>query len=217
MPQNTPQLREIASPDLVSLLLLENPWILAGLLAVSAAAAFIMLNNRRRARAGAMVGAILTLLAVGVLATATLVTTDRERVRALSRELIDAVARADPAPVDAILSQIATLAAEGALRDDLDREQILDIVADASRNGGEYDAGGTRVGAVEHRIREIRVGIQTDVIARSQVNVVVTPSLTNVPTGTWWEIDWDRHPDGAWKARRIELVWVAGAPGAGPR
>ncbi len=68
-----------------------------------------------------------------------------------------------------------------------------------------------------HPTREIRVCLQSDVIARSQINVVITPSITNIPTGTWWEIDWDKHPDGVWRARRIELVWVAGLRRIGPR
>ncbi len=214
---NQPQLREIESPALVTFLLLENPWILAGLLAVAAGATFIALNNRRRARAGAIVGTTLAILALGVFTLATLVTTDREQVRTLSRQLIDAVAEADPAPVNRILSDIGTLAAVGALRHELSRDELLDLVRDAVRNDGEYNAGGVRVAVNSHRIREIRVGLQSDVIARSQINVVITPSITNVPTGTWWEIDWDKHPDGTWRARRIELVWVAGLRRIGPR
>lgn len=212
-----PQLRELESPSLVPYLLLENPWILAGLLIVAAGAAFVVLNNRRRARAALATGGLLALLGVGVIALAMLVTTDREQVGSSTRELIHAIARAEPGPVDRLLSEIATLAIEGALRDEFDKEQIIGLVRDAAARDGVYDAGGANVAAVEHRIREVRIGLESDVIARSQVNVVVTPSITNIPTGTWWELDWDKHPDGAWRVRRIELVWVAGVRSIGPR
>ncbi len=212
-----PQLRDIDSPGLISLLLFENPWILAGLLAIGAISLFVVFNNRRKLRLGAAFAGVFALGAITVMLLAMLVTTDREQVKNLSRELIAAVADADAQPVEQILSPFATLVAEGALRSELSRDEILDRIRDASSNGGAYDGQGTRVAADEYRIREIRVGIQSSTAARSQVNVVITPSITSFPTGTWWELDWDKLPDGSWKARRIELVWVAGMRSIGPR
>lgn len=201
---------------IIPLLFLENPWILGGMLALAALAALVLLNSRRKARLGLITAGTLAGIATTMVLLASAVTTDRESIQASTRELIDAIARADAAVVDRLLSPIATAGAEGRYGVEFTRDQLLDEVRSAQRNGGAYRAA-DGIGVLEYRIREVRAGLSTPTIGRTQANVVITPSASNFPTGTWWELEWDKHPDGSWKIRRVELVWVAGIPGIGPR
>lgn len=209
-----PRLRDLPSPPLMERFLFESPWALAGLLVVLGVAAFVYLNARRRARQGLLAGGACIALGVGVLLVAGIVTTKREELLRESRVLFDALAKADARTVERLLGPAASAGAAGALRNDLTRQELLDLVRDAQDAGGEYRVAGERIGVQDYRIREVRGALVSDTIGRSQINVVITPTNGTI-TPTWWEMDWD-WIDGAWRLRRLDLVWVAGVRGIGP-
>lgn len=213
---NPPKLRSMPEAPIPTMLLLENPWILAGVLTLTALGALVILNSRGKARLGLITAGIAAAVAAAVVLIASAITTDRESIRRRTSELIDAIARADATAVDRLLAPVATAGAEGRFGVEFTRDELLDEVRAARANAGAYRSA-DGIGVLEYRIREIRAGLASPTIGRTQANVVITPSASNFPTGTWWELDWDKHPDGSWKVRRVELVWVAGIPGIGPR
>ncbi len=210
-----PRLRELPPTPMMQRLVLESPWAIAGLLLVLGAASFLLLNARRRARHGLLAGGVCVALASCVVLVATLVTTKREELVRDTESLFDALARADAGRVERLLGPAATAGAPGALRKDLTRDELLDLVRDARDARGEYRVAGDRIGVQDYRIREVRAALASHTIGRSQINVVITPTSGTI-TPTWWELDWDRI-DGRWRLRRIDLVWVAGVRSIGPR
>ncbi len=211
----SPMLRDLPYPPLLQRLVFESPWAVAGLLVVLGVGVFVYLNARRRARQGLLVAGVCMVLGAGVLLVASVVTTKREELLRESRVLFDALARADAPTVERLLGPAASAGAAGALRDDLTRQELLDLVRDAQEAGGEYRVAGERIGVLDYRIREVRGAVVSDTIGRSQINVVITPTNGTIAP-TWWELDWD-WIDGAWRLRRLDLVWVAGVRGIGPR
>lgn len=185
-------------------LLLESPWVLVVVLVVLGLGWWYIQQQRGKGKP-ALIGLVIALaLAGGVYVLSEQVQTPREALRQKTVELVDAIADPDPQTIERLLQPGAWASA---LRRH-EREEILRYVEQAAGASGTYRAP-ANFEVVWRRIRDVRAEASGGSIGKSQINVVVQANQ-GVPTATWWEIDWDRQPDGSWRARTVTLLWIAG-------
>ncbi|QYU67647.1 hypothetical protein J4558_22525 [Leptolyngbya sp. 15MV] len=155
-----------------------------------------------------LVGAgLLGLIAAGLGIAGTLLATDRERLRARSVELIDAVARVDAGSMSAIFAPGVRL------QTGLSIQQVPRVVGrEALVDAVERTLGGP-FAVKEHAVLEVQAQLDGRDVARTQVRVRATPSsaMYQVPAFSWWRLDW-RRSDQTWELTSIEplAIWFAG-------
>ena len=166
---------------------------------------------RRAEPKRALFGLIPIGLGVALFLIGHFVTTDRQRVADTTRDLISAIASPDPGVLRQALSDGAEIRAH-TMR--WRKEDLIELVRRAEAADGAYDIP-PRFTVESYRIRQVRAALDSPTIARTQVNVTATAN--GRPQATWWELDFDRTPDG-WKVRTVTLKWLAGLGniGAGP-
>jgi len=183
---------------------LESPWPGVALLGLMVVGAIFVLNRAGQLRLGLMVGGVLLLLAGGLVASAHWVFTDREAVRARTREVVAALARGDAAAAERDLLASVSLTLPGN-RTGLSK---ADIVSRVDR----YMNGAYALKDKLANITTLRAVVDGPGIARTQTRVTAEHAATGYPAATWWLIGWRRGDDGAWRVSSMELQQLEGAP-----
>lgn len=186
---------------------LEQPWPLVGLCLVGAMLCLVVLRPRIKGSIPLVGAGLLGLIAAGLGIAGTLLATDRERLRARSVELIDAVARVDAGSMSAIFAPGVRL------QTGLSIQQVPRVVGrDALVDAVERTLGGP-FAVKEHAVLEVQAQLDGRDVARTQVRVRATPSsaMYQVPAFSWWRLDW-RRSDQTWELTSIEplAIWFAG-------
>jgi len=198
-----PDIPPLPEPSLHERLLFEMPLTSAIGIAVIAIITAIVLAGRSGARNATVTLVIGLAAGAGLYALGTAVQTRREALLDRTRELVDATARADLDRLEPLLTPNATIEVPQVPR-------VGTIDADVILDPGYLESQlEQRQGVDTYGIRELQATIDGPNVARSQVAVWILPRTGN-RTGTWWLIDWQQGPDGAWRARRIESLWIQG-------
>ncbi len=196
-----PSLPSLPRPPIVSHLLLESPLPLAVALVAAGAIAAIALHRRARTKHAGIVSGACLLIAGALLALASLVETPRERVVERTRLLVDAVARADLRALDDLLAPDCLVTFDRA-PNGWEKPETIGWIADNLR--GRYTVSRHEVTGVQAQIGPQRG------LARTRPSVRVTPEVTGRPHGFVCLITWREDPDGAWRALRVEPLWLQG-------
>lgn len=177
----------------------ERPALVGASLATLAVVAFVLFNRRERAKAGALAAAGLLLLAGAGVAAGVLVETPRERVRALTRTLVEATGRADRDAVAALL------------------DEQVDLLMGGRRVGG--DGRAMLLGALERLdgryaleevvVLETQASLDADRRARTQTHIRATP-FGGGPSLSWWLLNWRLDAQNEWKVTRIDGLLING-------
>ncbi len=210
--QMTPQIWSdpppLPAPPALEHWLFERPWTGGLGLLAAAAMGFLVLRSRGKQRPAALVGGALALAGVGVAASGMLVTTDRERIAALSAELVDAVARGDADTADRLLSDRLIL--------DIGQAPAREPES-ASNEGPSADKRWALAGVALFRgqlnltdrsVTLARAVMDAEGVGRTQVRVTVSEPKFGFGI-TWWEFTWRRDAAG-WRVRRLDLLTLNG-------
>lgn len=174
---------------------LEEPFLLTLLLAGAAIGLWLFFNSRAKTRAAWTAAGILLALAAGIFAAAHFITTDREKVLTLTKELVRDTAMAQIDGVDRRLTTDARLYTP-ATPDGMPKELILNRVrAMLGPNGA------ARIS--DYAVLEAQVDANPT-LALVQVKVRVTPEGYG-PTLSWWRLDAEPTPEG-WKVSGIKYL-----------
>ncbi len=198
---------------LLERLLFEQPLGTAALIGVLGLVGFLAMRRLGKVRQATAIGGVAGVLALGVVIASALVTTARERVRVLTREIVQATASVDSPTLVRLLAPDACVSdPRGVLSIGFPtvagRDELLEHIVQRMGAGGPWKLRDWSVGRVEATLD----GPQ---IARTQVRVRVTSEAGaamgfNFATASWWRIDWRRSaPDASdWQAFAIEpLAW----------
>lgn len=189
---------------------LESPWGLVALVAAVGVTAMVSLNRAGRGRQGVLCLAAAAAIGGGLALAGTLVTTDRERVMGLTRELVSAVGRGDVAGTGALLDERVSVRMLG-LSTGWDKQDVLERV---ERYLGEH--GRWRLKEREARVRSLSAAADSATIIRTQVKVWVMAEA-GYPNESWWLLTWRRSgTEGAWRIGEIDVKSIDGVP-AGTR
>jgi hypothetical protein len=197
---------QLPSPPLLAANLFESPWIVIVVLLLAGFVAFFILNARAKARHGLAALAAAVLLAGAVWLTASLVTTERERLADRTRALINATANVQLSELRSMLAENAQVRLNGFLLRS-SRQSILDDV--------------DRVLAKQYPVKSVSISTPTAVVdgpnsARTQVRVSarVDNMSYDAPVGSWWRIDWRRslsptgEGEGEWTVAGLEMLQI---------
>ncbi|MCA9278121.1 MAG: nuclear transport factor 2 family protein [Phycisphaeraceae bacterium] len=165
---------------------------------------FVLLYSFRQAdksRVGIGAATVCVLVAIGLYATSKIVTTSRETVRDLSRELVRSVASADMRRLDELLrDDVIVSPGDSSMRffGEMDKDATLSAVRGRF---GESDGTTLRASQVEASVA--RAG-------RATTHVLATGSSSEFGSGrSWWELQWVQT-DGRWQVRSIKPLWILG-------
>lgn len=203
MPTQPASVPALPAPPLLERLLFENPWPAIGALLAAALVAAWLLNKQSRAREGLLAAGGLAVLALAVYIASAVVTTQREVLAARTRELINLTAAADTTGLEPLMARDVTFRAF-LTQQSYQRDAILDLVR-------RYP--GQMYPVKSHRIDRVQATIDGPNAARTQTHVTTeSPEATlyNLPTGSWWRLNWRKDPDGQWRLTGIELLQVDG-------
>ncbi|HRQ71889.1 MAG TPA: hypothetical protein PLU35_02550 [Phycisphaerales bacterium] len=203
-----PSLPSLPRPPIVQHLLLESPLPLAIALLTAGAIAAIAFHRRARTKHAGLAAGGALLATAALLALAALVETPRERVIERTRLLVDAVARADARALDDMLAADCLVTFDRA-PGGWEKPETINWIADNLR--GRYTVSQHEVTGVQAQIGPQRG------LARTRPSVRVTPDITGRPHGFVCLITWREDPDGAWRALRIEPLWLQGYGDLTPR
>lgn len=176
---------------------LEEPWPLAIGLVVVALAAHFILRSRGQGKAGiACVGAGV-LLAAAVVALASMVRTNREKLLAETRRLVEAAYNADEPAVAALLDTDVRLQV---LERASDRNRTYMLEQVRSRLPERYHVSGID-------IRGVRAAVNSAGAGQSQISVTAQTTLGPIPTV--WLLSWRQAgPDGPWRVFHIQAQQI---------
>lgn len=199
-------------PDnpVLEVLFLERPWPVIALLVLAATIAVFWLQSQDRLRRGLWIPVCLLACAAGLVALAMLVKTPREEAKAAARGLIDAVARGDVAAVEKGLTPDCVLhywlAPEG-----LHVADILPRVRDV------FDPATGEFRLREWNVERMNAHALSRDHVRVQVKVWAALESSGFPGRSWWALDMDKGPDGAWRASGMMPLSISGVPNASGR
>ncbi len=199
---DVPDPSPLPEPGLLTRLLFESEWTLAIALGAAGIFAFLLLNSRGRAKDGLKAAGVAALLAVAALFTSRLVTTEREQMAAMTRDLVAMVARGESAGLRSIFSTDARLtAAPGIGEVELDR--VLSLTGEFFGPGGRYELS-------DHRIRDLQATTDGPNVGRVQVKVWVKHKGSGWINNSWWLLDYQRDAAGEWKVVELRALAVQG-------
>ncbi len=177
---------------------LERPIPLTVALLAAALLIWFIMRGQGKERDGIRAGGVLALLAAGVFAAGTLVTTEQETLKARARELVDAVTKADSTRVSAMLTDDAYVQPFG-----FPKDVILSKMESTL---------GRSITIKEHSIGTLRAAVEAPNMARTQlrVHVVSDGLLYAAPVGSWWMLRWRKEPSGSGRSTRSSCSnWTA--------
>lgn len=193
----------LLADSLVDRYLFENPWPLIGAIILAGAIALGFLSRKGSPTRPAACVVIVLACCVGVWLVARHVTTDRERVSALTRQLVDVAARSDEAALASMLADDFTLYLRvGNVSHDTSMDRAATLQQTHRTLGTIYKLKDWRVTSNEVATS----GTQ----ATSNLSVTVTTELYPMPHRSSWRVDWRREPGGEWRAFAVELLDMPG-------
>ncbi len=193
----------LLADSLVDRYLFENPWPLIGVIILAGAIAFGFLSRTGKSTRPAACVVIVLACCVGVWLVARNVTTQRERVRALTLQLVDVAARSDEAALAPLLADDFTLYLRvGNVSHDTSMDRAATLQQIHRTLGTIYKLRDWRVTSNEVATS----GTQ----ATSNLSVTVTTELYPMPHRSSWRVDWRRDPGGQWRAFAVELLDMPG-------
>lgn len=187
----------LPGPPLLSGWIFESPLAPAIVVLVGGALAFAVLRARNLHAARACLAAAVV-LPIALIVTASMVTTDRERLIARAADLVAATATADAPRLRVLLGDQCTLIEPGSRRE-LDRDELLGAVS-------------SRIPSFEireHAVKETRAVVDNDRFARVQIKVFVSSKLGG-PNNSWWHLEYEKDGAGAWRVTRIKPLAISG-------
>jgi hypothetical protein len=194
----------LPKPPALEAMVFETPLLASVALVVAGLAAVFTLRASGKGRLGLVIGGVMVICAGGLLVTAAMVETARERMSRRTRELVRATATVDVNALRGLLAPDARLVGDRiALARGLDadsREEILSLV--------QTHIGGERVDDwAVLKMQAKRDGPNT---GRTQTQVRVD---IGGPNFSWWRIDWRLDEDGEWRVIGIEPLFIGGLGG----
>jgi hypothetical protein len=184
---------------IVERLVLESPLLLMALLLGAGLAGYVYFNSRAQLKRALIVAGVSVSLAIAVWITSTLVETTRERLETITREVVDATARADAPRLATWLHPDCELIYPVG-RGEVSREQLLEMVTEEV---------GRRVGVKDHEVVRVQAFNDNERFARVQVKVWVMTDAAG-PNSSWWKLEFEAGTEGRWLVRRIEPIAIAG-------
>jgi len=194
-PSSLPSLPE---PSFFEQWVLQSPLLLSVIiLAIGFFTYMLLRNSKHSKKIGIPSLGIAAAIAGGLFALGTLITTDREQLQTRSEELVTAAANADQAALSQLLDERAAI--KTAFGSANSKDQIISLVS--SRAAPTIQSA---------TVREIRVGIYGDQVARTQIKVRVAGEM--LPSNSWWQVDWTRPNTETekWIVTDIEPLWIQG-------
>ncbi|MCK4872239.1 MAG: hypothetical protein KAS72_05905 [Phycisphaerales bacterium] len=190
---------DLAKPPALVHYTLENPVpVGVGLLALAVILLFAA-NRLGRLRKGLpIVGGVLA-ISVLIFVLAAVIETGRERVTDRTRALIDLIALGDDAKVGLILSEDVSFHIGRYPR--MHRKKLILRLIRHVR---------ARDLIASHSVRDVRAEQSSPTRATTQVLVHAVTTYSGIPTPTWWQIQWQREPDGAWRVTEMHWLTLAG-------
>ena len=197
---------QLPDPPALAYYIFENPWLLTIGLGICGLVAMLVLRRRGQWREGRTLFICAAVLAALVMGLGLGVTTQRETLRARTRELVDLAAAAKTTDLRALLTEQARI---GVFSNHFlgvrGREEVLKEVQ--TNLGDTYPLE-------SHEIGPVQAVIDGPNVARTQVRVWVKPQkdqqLYGVATGAWFRIDWKRVEHGPWKVVAITIMQIDG-------
>jgi len=185
--------------------LLEDPWpVVVGLLLAGLIAA-IVLHRRDRLKSGLRILGLAVVLAAGVYALASLVTTEREVLAARTRDAATFTAAAKVSDLRDLLTERASVHAFNPIPVPHGREELLDTVRSTL---------GHSIIVKELTIGPVRAVVDGPNVARTQVRVWAKldgeQAFYNAPIGAWFRLDWTREALGPWRITGINVMQIDG-------
>jgi len=203
------QLGEAYSPPevhtpVLQLWLFEKPAMPMVVLVVVGLAAMLSMRRSGKPRPGLITLGVCVLVAAGLFVSASVVTTDRERVSAVSRSIIEAVAGNDQRAAGELMRPTVSLRMSfGATAES--RESLLNQI-------GRLHTEATVRGA---RVLDTRVDVRSPTVAVAYVRVKVEGNVSGfpIPPYSWWKMSYaiDGEPSShGWRLAAIEPLWIVG-------
>lgn len=189
----------LAAPSWVAVQVLEQPWLVAGVLVAVGVIVVVWFARRDELRKGVARGGPLVLLAGLLVLLASAVQTQRERMRDAAGGLIGAVARADIPAIRAGLTEDSRLEYFGGIS--------LPAIIDQVENNM---TPGRRWAVREHAIEEIQMEVTGPDTGLVQLKVRVIPEAVQFPHRSWWKLTMQRSPEGVWRTKvltPLEIQW----------
>lgn len=180
-------------------LLFESPLLPVAILIAAGLAGYVFFNSRAQFRRGITIACVAGILALGIWITSTLVETTREKLASITREVVDATARADAPRLSTWLHPECELIYPVG-RNEVSREQLLSMVTEEV---------GRRVGVKDHDVVRVQAYNDNERFARVQVKVWVMTDGAG-PNTSWWKLEFEASPEGQWLVRRIEPIAISG-------
>ena len=183
---------------------LESPTVVVVIAVGISLVAFAILGTRGRPRQARIAAAAGALTASIVIALATLIETDQEKMENATERMIHAVAQADTASLEELLTPDAVLLSPLSGQP-LTRDQVLARIATDFVAGRPYHVR-------DHRVLAMQASMDGERAGRVQVKVRITPD-DGPPTPVWVRLDFEKGPDGEWRAGGIAVLSVGGIAG----
>ena len=196
----------LPKPPAVEVVAFESPLFAAIALVVAGLAVAWALRGGSRAKLGRLAAGGLAIVAGGLMVTAAMVETPREKMSRRTRELVRAAVTADVGTMREILAVDARVRA-----------------GERFRWVGRIEANGRDeiISRVEREIgKELRIenwAVLKLEAKRDGPNVGRTQTQVRVDIGgpvfSWWRLDWRQDEDGEWRVIGIEPLFLGGVGG----
>jgi hypothetical protein len=136
-------------------------------------------------------------LGAAVFVAGQLVTTDREYLRDLSKQLVTSAGAGDGVVLGSLLDKQVKL--KMAMVSSSGRDKLVSLAK--SRAAPMINSISTR---------EVRAGLDGPQVARTHIKVRVKGDM--IPPLSWWRVDWfrDSTESNEWRVSHIEPLWIQG-------
>jgi ketosteroid isomerase-like protein len=191
---------ELPSPPFFEHLLLESPWpLISSLLAL--AAGLVIIAFRRVSVRHLLSGAALAVVAAAVALLATFVTTDREKVKGLSMELVKATAPLDAPKIKSLFEPDAAIV-------DADGSRFASI-DEALARLMRYQSRAT---TLTHYVTSLNAQADDTDYARTVLTLISSSDISGNPTyaRTQWLLTWHRDASGQYHVSDVRWISIDG-------
>ncbi len=202
------------APPFLAHYFFENPIPAAAIgLALAAGCGWWVLTGRAKGnRWLGWVAIAVAMASLGIFFASRAITTERERLITMTREVIAHAVRADTVELQPMLASEVTFTLLGN-ESPFNRAQLLALVA-------KYPGQVTPIDW--HKTSNLQAALQGGTFATTQVHVRVGSKETtmyDVPVGSWWRLTWRRSGSntassemGAWVVTSLECLQIDGVP-----